>query len=89
MDTRHIRAAVTVARCGTFTRAAQKLYMAQSTLSRQVLALERELGVTLFVRGPRAVELTHQGRAFLPEAEAVLRAVAGAEAAARGKTGAP
>jgi DNA-binding transcriptional LysR family regulator len=83
MDTRHLRAAVTVARCGTFTQAAQELYMAQSTLSRQVLALERELGVTLFVRGPRSVALTDRGEAFMPQAEAVLRAVAGAEAAVR------
>lgn len=83
MDTRHIRAAVAVANSGSFTAAARQLFMAQSTLSRQVAALERELGGPLFVRGPRSVALTTTGEAFLPLGEAVLDAVAAAEKAAR------
>lgn len=83
MDTKHLQAAITVARHGSFTRAARELYMAQSTLSRQVLALERHLGTELFVRGLRSVSLTRGGEAFLPEAERVLDAVACAEKAAR------
>jgi DNA-binding transcriptional LysR family regulator len=74
---------VTVARLGTFTGAARHLYMAQSTLSRQVAAMEREVGGPLFDRGPRTVQLTARGRAFLPAAEEVLAAVERAERAVR------
>lgn len=83
MDTKHVAAAVAVARHGSFTRAASELYMAQSTVSRQVAALERELGNRLFVRRLRTVELTRHGEAFLPEAERLLEAVRHAIAAAR------
>lgn len=83
MDTRHIRTAVAVARCGTFTAAARELFMSQSTLSRQVAALERDLGGQLFVRGARRVELTARGTAFMGQADLVLQAVEAAEAAVR------
>ena len=83
MDTRHIKAAVAVAAHGTFTEAARELFMAQSTLSRQVAALEREVGGPLFVRGTRSVTLTPRGAAFLPHAERLLKAVDDAERAAR------
>lgn len=83
MDTRHIRAALAVARCGTFTGAARELYMAQSTLSRQIAALERELGSPLFVRGARTAVLTVRGKAFLDVGEDILAAVERAERAAR------
>ena len=82
MDTKHLKAVIAVARHGSFTRAARELYMSQSTLSRQVMALERELGAELFVRGLPAVSLTDEGQAFLREAERVLEAVARAEEAA-------
>jgi DNA-binding transcriptional LysR family regulator len=84
MDTRHVAAAVAVARTGSFTRAAEELFMAQSTVSRQVAALERELGRQLFVRRLRHVELTPHGRAFLPEAERLLEAVRRVVEASRG-----
>lgn len=83
VDTRHLKAAVAVARYRSFTEAARALYMAQSTLSRQVAALERDLGRPLFERGPRASVPTAAGAAFLPEAELVIAAAARAEAAAR------
>jgi DNA-binding transcriptional LysR family regulator len=83
MDTRHLRAAVAVARHRSFTLAAGELFMAQSTVSRQVYALERELGRRLFVRNLRSVDLTPEGRAFLPEAEKILDAVAEALEGAR------
>lgn len=83
MDTKHVAAAVAVARHGSFTKAAAELFMAQSTVSRQVAALERELGRDLFVRRLREVELTPHGRAFLPEAERLLDAVRRAVNAAR------
>jgi DNA-binding transcriptional LysR family regulator len=83
METKHIRAAVTVAHYGTFSEAARALFMAQSTLSRQVATLERDVGGPLFVRGSRRVELTRRGKAFLPEAELIMAAVERAERAAK------
>lgn len=72
-----------VARYGSFTAAAKRSYMVQSTLSRQVAALERELGGELFVRGPRSVHLTARGKAFMPYGAAVLEAASQATQAAR------
>jgi DNA-binding transcriptional LysR family regulator len=83
MDTRHIRAAVVVAQTGSFTAAAAELYMAQSTVSRQVAALEKQLGGPLFARGPRSVALTARGVAFIPHAERILSACDTAERAAK------
>jgi DNA-binding transcriptional LysR family regulator len=81
MDLRHLRAVLAVAEQGTFTGAATVLYMAQSTLSRQVSALEHHLGTELFIRGPRAVSLTDHGRLFLPYAQHLLDHVGEAERA--------
>lgn len=86
MDTKLVRAALALAEHGSFTLAARAMFMAQSTLSRQVSALERELGVVLFVRGMDGVSVTVRGRAFMVEAERVLEAVARAEDAARRTT---
>jgi DNA-binding transcriptional LysR family regulator len=58
---------------GSFTRAAARVYMVQSSLSASLLSLERELGTELFVRGRRGAELTDAGRAFLDPARAALR----------------
>ncbi len=81
-----MRYVLAVAELGSFTRAAEQCFVVQSALSHQVKALERELGVTLFARTSRRVELTPAGAAFLPEArrsvEAAERAAADAAAAA-------
>lgn len=80
-----MRYVVAIAEEKNFTRAAQRCLVVQSSLSHQVKALERELGVTLFVRSSRRVELTAAGEAFLVHAraslEAAVRAVAEAAAA--------
>jgi DNA-binding transcriptional LysR family regulator len=60
---------------GSFTRAAARVYMVQSSLSASLLSLERELGTELFVRGHRGAELTDAGRAFLGPARATLEQV--------------
>jgi DNA-binding transcriptional LysR family regulator len=83
LDTRHLRAAVAVAEHGSFTRAASTLRLAQSTLSRQVAALERSLGRELFVRNQGSVRLTEYGTALLPHAQLVLAEVRAAEDAVR------
>jgi DNA-binding transcriptional LysR family regulator len=58
---------------GSFTSAAARVYLVQSSLSASLLALERELGTELFIRGRRGAELTDAGRAFLDPARATLR----------------
>jgi DNA-binding transcriptional LysR family regulator len=60
---------------GSFTRAAARVYMVQSSLSASLLSLERELGTELFTRGHRGAELTDAGRAFLGPARAALREI--------------
>jgi DNA-binding transcriptional LysR family regulator len=60
---------------GTFTAAAARLFMVQSSLSASLLALERELGTELFVRGRRGAELTDAGRALVGPARATLEQV--------------
>jgi len=68
---------------GSFTRAARRLGIAQPSLSQQIRSLEAELGGPLIERLPRGIRLTAAGRAFLPEAQAAVRAAERAGAAAR------
>jgi DNA-binding transcriptional LysR family regulator len=60
---------------GSFTRAAARVHLVQSSLSASVLSLERELRTELFVRGRRGTELTAAGHALLDPARTVLRGV--------------
>jgi DNA-binding transcriptional LysR family regulator len=78
VELRHLEYFVAVAEEQHFTRAADRLRVAQSGLSASVRSLERELGVSLFVRSTRRVELTQAGRALLVEAR---RTLASADAA--------
>jgi DNA-binding transcriptional LysR family regulator len=73
METEVLRAFLEVARRGSFTAAADALGYTQSAVSRQISALEGEVGVPLFDRLPRrGVRLTDAGASLLPHAEAVL-----------------
>lgn len=71
---RDLRYFVTVAEELHFTRAAERLYVSQPALSKQVRALERQVGAPLFAREPRGVALTEAGAVLLPYARRVLAA---------------
>jgi LysR family hca operon transcriptional activator len=74
VDLRHFRSFVVVAEEGNIGRAASRLFITQPALSRQLQHLEDELGVALFVRVPRGVELTDAGRELLDKARTALEA---------------
>jgi LysR family hca operon transcriptional activator len=85
MELRHLRYFVAVADAGSLTvAAARKLHTSQPSLSRQIRALEAEVGAQLLVRGARGIELTPAGRAFLDHARVALSQVEAAADAARG-----
>ena len=66
----------------SFTRAAQRCFVVQSALSRQIKSLESELGVRLFARTSRKVEVTPAGEAFVKQARLCLQAAERAKASA-------
>jgi DNA-binding transcriptional LysR family regulator len=74
MEIRHLRYFVAIAEERSFTRAAERLWVAQPGLSSQIRRLESELGVRLFVRHTRGVDLTDAGELFLERARATLAA---------------
>ncbi|HET9172312.1 MAG TPA: LysR family transcriptional regulator [Actinospica sp.] len=81
MELRQLEHFVAVAQECHFTRAAQRLHIAQSGLSASIRGLEKELGATLFLRSTRQVQLTVAGQALLVEALRALSASAAAKEA--------
>lgn len=91
MELRHLRYFLAVAEEQNFHRAAERLHVSQSPLSRQVQALEDELGVELFEPEGRGVKLTEAGKRFAERAKSILRtandAVTEARDVAHGRLG--
>jgi DNA-binding transcriptional LysR family regulator len=91
IELRHLRYFITVAEELNFSRAAERLHIAQPPLSQQIQALEAELGVQLFERKTRPLQLTAAGKVFLEEARLVFtqleRAITSAQKASRGEIG--
>lgn len=91
MELRHLHYFLAVAEELNFSRAAERLHIAQPPLSQQIRDLEAELGVTLFERTKRQVKLTNAGQVFLEEVQQALqqvdRAVDSARQAGRGELG--
>lgn len=72
MDIRYLRSFIAVAECLNFTEAAKQLFIAQPVLSRQIALLEEQLGVKLFFRNNRSVQLTAAGNTLFQEAGNLL-----------------
>ncbi|MFA6962024.1 MAG: LysR substrate-binding domain-containing protein [Opitutaceae bacterium] len=91
MELRHLRYFQTVAETLNFSHAAERLRIAQSAISRQIAALEQELGVQLFVRSTTRVRLTDAGRHLHKEVDRLLAqlaiAVTGTQEIAHGRGG--
>src|SRR3954471_14088600 len=83
MTLRQLEYLIAVAEEGSFTRAAERLYVSQPALSHQIKALEASVGGDLLERQPHSVRLTPMGRAFLPHAQAAVRAAEEARHEAR------
>jgi DNA-binding transcriptional LysR family regulator len=91
MELRHLRYFVAVAEVLNFTKAAEKLHLAQPSLTRQIHNLEEEIGVQLLNRSKSHVALTAEGHAFLIDARRLLtlaeESVSAIQRLSRGETG--
>jgi DNA-binding transcriptional LysR family regulator len=77
MELRHLRTIAAVAHHRSLTKAGEELYLTQSAVSQQIRRLEQELGVQVFRRTSRSVELTAEGRVILGYAQRVIAEVDG------------
>lgn len=75
MTTEQLRYFITVINTGSYMEAALELNISQSTVSKQIQILERELGIALFDRSFRKAQLTPEGQKLLPEARSLLKKI--------------
>lgn len=74
MNLQHMREFVVLADTSNYMEAAERLFIGQSTLSKHIMAMEQELGVSLFNRTSRKVSLSRFGRLLLPYAKIIVQA---------------
>ena len=72
MDFRSLKAFIAVAECGSFSLAAERLFLTQPAISKRVSALEDDLGIALFDRLGRSIQLTEAGEKYLVSARRIL-----------------
>lgn len=75
MRTEHFKYFAVVAKEGSFSKAARKLYLSEPTLNKNITSFEAELGFKLFVRSKRCLLLTPEGEQFLPMAEKISETI--------------
>ena len=73
MDNQNLKAFITVAELGSFSEAADNLYLTQSAISKRIALLEQQIGKRLFDRIARQVSLTEAGNELLPRARRILQ----------------
>jgi DNA-binding transcriptional LysR family regulator len=73
MDNQNLKAFITVAEQGSFSEAAEQLYLTQSAISKRIALLEQQIGKRLFDRIARQVSLTEAGNELLPRARRILQ----------------
>ncbi len=73
LDLKQLRTFTEIAECGSFSKAAERLHIAQPALTRQIHLLETDLNIRLLDRHSRGVDLTEDGRAFLTRSRELLR----------------
>lgn len=74
MQLRQLEYMIKIAESGSITQAAEQLFISQPSLTKSISHLEQEYGIKLFVRKPRGIELTDDGKEFIHYAKAVLTA---------------
>jgi DNA-binding transcriptional LysR family regulator len=75
MNILHVKYALEVARLGSLSRAAETLLTAQPNISRSIKELESDLGITIFNRSAKGMELTHEGAEFIRYASEMLKQI--------------
>ncbi len=75
MNILHIKYAVEVARLGSLNKAAESLFVAQPNISRSIKELESDIGITIFSRSAKGMELTPEGEEFIGYAQDILRRI--------------
>lgn len=73
MNFQQLKYALTLAQEKSFTKASEKLYITQPTLSFQIKALEDELNTPLFIRNRKGIQLTYEGELFIEFANETLQ----------------
>ena len=75
MNIVYLKYAITVAKAGSLTKAAEELYVAQPNLSRAIKEFEKELGITIFDRNSKGIKLTADGELLIKSGKKILREI--------------